>query len=982
MLKKIRIGVVGTTLTTLILAGCGGGVNSAASSSPQGGSQTSPGGSTTGSNTGSNTGSTTPVVAASLTQYVNPLIGTAPGTSPSPTAHGAGGNTLPAAGLPSGMVQWGPDTNTTPASSSTAESGSPAGYYYDINSIAGFSLTHMSGTGGQGNNGEIPFVATTSLANLTPTFSHANETAKPGYYAVGLDNSVKVELTATLRTGFGRFTFPANNPAFIHIDTTHTNTLQSTTGAITQVSSTELTGYTVGGDFESSSSRVPVYFYAEFSQPFQSGSTVSAGVANLSFAPGAQVLVKVGISYVSMANAKLNLDTENAGWDFDGIKNAADTAWNQRLATIAITPSSSDSMTNFYTAMYHALWAPSIFSDTNGQYLGFDGTVHSVAKGQGAQYSGFSNWDVYRSQMPLRAMLFPTETSDMVQSLLNDADQCGAIPRWVNDNYDSGTMVGDGGTNIVATAYAFGAQNFDTAGALNHIMAQLNTNNLAVCKNSGGSTIGVNGGRSTYLKFGYITSGESAIASSSLEYNQTDFAASQFAAALGNTWMARQALGRSAGWQYSIDMADTPPLLTARSTSGTYSNETQSSTDNYEQGSAEQYTWMVPWNLTGLVTQLGGNSTVQARLDTMQTQLNAGNGSPYLYIGNEPSFAIPWVYDWAGAPSKTSDLIQKIVTTQFAATPGGLPGNDDMGAMSSWYICAMIGMYPEVPGVAGFALHSPQVSAATITLENGKQIKITAAGAPTSNYVQSLSVNGRASNTPWLSFADVSNGGTLTYTMGSSVSSWGTDTTNPPPSFGLPEYASLADAFNNQGFSLDGSIATTGVGAAFDGSLNSMSSTALIAAIGSSGTVTTLGATFALPVNLTLNQQSLDNVIVAGQTIDMPASSKGSTLVFLGASGNGPSTGTVTVHYTDGSSASASLTLDDGTLNGGGGTLTNTAAVTMTYRNNSSGARDNTKSYLFSQAIAIDASKTVKSVTLPANVSAGKMHIFGMSVAG
>ncbi|NIF53041.1 GH92 family glycosyl hydrolase [Burkholderia sp. Ax-1724] len=980
MLNKIRLGAVGT-LTTLILAGCGGSTNNTAPSSPsspQGGSPTSPGGSTTTPPSG---GSTTPPVAQSLTQYVNPLIGTAPGTSPTPTAHGAGGNTLPAAGLPSGMVQWGPDTNTTPASSSTAEPGSPSGYYYDLNSIAGFSLTHMSGTGGQGNDGEIPFVATTSLANLTPTFSHANETAKPGYYAVALDNSVKVELTATLRTGFGRFTFPANNPAFIHIDTTRTNTLQSTTGQITQISSTEVAGYTVGGNFESSSSRVPVYFYAEFSQPIQS-STVSAGVADLSFAPGAQVLVKVGISYVSMANAKQNLDTENAGWDFDGIKNAADTAWNQRLSTIAITPSSSDSMTNFYTALYHALWAPSIFSDTNGQYLGFDGTVHTVANGQNAQYTGFSNWDVYRSQMPLRAMLFPTETSDMVQSLLNDADQCGAIPRWVNDNYDSGTMVGDGGTNIVATAYAFGAQKFDTTGALNHIMAQLNTNNLAVCKNSGGSTIGVNGGRSTYLKFGYITSGESAIASSSLEYNQTDFAASQFAAALGNTWMAKQALGRSAGWQYSIDTADTPPLLTARTTGGAYTNETQSSTDNYEQGSAEQYTWMVPWNLSGLVSLLGGNSTVQTRLDTMQTQLNAGNGSPYLYIGNEPSFAIPWVYNWAGAPSKTSDLIQKIVTTQFAATPGGLPGNDDMGAMSSWYVWAMIGMYPEVPGVAGFALHSPQVAAATITLENGKQIKITAPGAPNSNYVQSLMVNGKAANAPWLSFADVSNGGSLAYSMGSSASSWGTDPSNPPPSFGLPEYTSLADAFNNQGFSLDGSSATAGTGAAFDGSLNSLSTTALAAAIGSSGSVTTLGATFSLPVNLTQNQQSLDNVVVAGQTIDMPAGSKGSSLVFLGASGNGPSTGTVTVYYTDGTSLSASLTLDDGTLNGGGGTLTNTAAVTMTYRNNASGARDNTKSYLFSQAIAIDPTKIVQSVTLPANVSAGKMHVFGISVAG
>jgi len=970
MLNKIRNSTVGVALT-LLLAACGGSNNASPPASSAGGSSAPPAGG----------GTSTPPALASLTQFVNPLIGTAPGTSPTPTAHGAGGNTLPAAGLPSGMVQWGPDTNTTPAANTTAEPGSPSGYYYDFNTIAGFSLTHMSGTGGQGNNGEIPFTATTSLANLTQTFSHANEVAKPGYYAVALDNSVKVELTATLRTGFGRFTFPEGSPAFIRIDTTHTNTLTATTGSINQLSNTELSGFTVGGDFEGAASRVPVFFYAVFNQPFAPTSTVASGVATLSFTSATPVLVKVGISYVSMANAKANVNAENLSWDFDTVEANADAAWNQRLHSIAIAPGSAATMTNFYTALYHALWAPSIFSDANGQYLGFDGTVHTVVSGQSAQYSGFSNWDVYRSQMALRAMLYPTETSDMVQSLLNDADQCGAIPRWVNDNYDSGTIVGDGGTNILATSYAFGAQKFNTTSALNHIMAQLNTNNLAVCKNASGTVIGVNGGRSTYLKFGYITSGESAIASSSLEYNQTDFAASQFAAALGNTWMAKQALGRSAGWQYSINTASTPPLLEARSTSGAYLNETQTSTDNYEQGSAEQYTWMVPWNLTGLVNLLGGNATVQTRLDALRTQLNAGNGSANLYIGNEPSFAIPWVYNWAGAPSKTADLIRDIVTTQFAATPGGLPGNDDMGAMSSWYIWAMLGMYPEVPGVAGFALHSPQVSAATITLENGKTINISAAGAPNSGYVQSLQVNGKAVNTPWLSFADVANGGSVSYAMGSTPSAWGTDASNPPPSFGLPEYASIADAFNNQGFSLDTSVANTGLGAAFDGSLNSYSSVALAGVIGSSGTVTTLGATFSLPVNLTKNQQQLDNVVVAGQTIDMPAGSTGTSLVFVGASGNGPSTGTVVVNYTDGSNTSAALTLDDGTLNGGGGTLTNTVVALMPYRNTPTGGQDNTKSYLFSQAIAITPGKIVKSVTLPSNVSAGKMHIFGIAVA-
>jgi predicted alpha-1,2-mannosidase len=423
MLGKMRLGAVGI-VTALVLAGCGGddGSSSTASTGGSGSQGTSP----TGGG-GSQTVTPTPM---NLTQWVNPLIGTAPGSSPTPTAHGAGGNTLPAAGLPSGMVQWGPDTNTTPAASNTAEPGSPSGYYYDINSIAGFSLTHMSGTGGSGNDGEIPFIATTSLANLTPTFQHINETAKPGYYGVTLDNGVKVELTATLRSGFGRFTFPANQPSIIQINTTRTNTLPTTTGSVAQVSDTAVAGSTVGGDFEGAASRVPVYFYAEFNQPLLASSSITGGVANLFFTGGSQVLVKIGISYVSIANAEQNLTDENANWDFDAVQTAADTAWNKRLSSIVVAPGTASSVTNFYTALYHSLWAPSIFSDENGQYVGFDGTTHTLASTQAAQYSGFSNWDVYRSQMPLRAMLFPTETSDMVQSLLNDADQCGAIPRW------------------------------------------------------------------------------------------------------------------------------------------------------------------------------------------------------------------------------------------------------------------------------------------------------------------------------------------------------------------------------------------------------------------------------------------------------------------------------------------------------------------------------------------------------------------------
>ena len=409
----------------------------------------------------------------SLTQYVDPLIGTLASNSPNPVPAGQAGSVEPAAGLPSGMVQWAPDTNTTPAPSNSQEPNSPAGYYYDIHSIQGFSLTHMPGAGCSGNNGEFPVMPTTDPTQLSPTFSHANETARPGYYSVLLDSQIKVELTATLRTGFGQFAYPAGKPALLVLDATRTNTKTSTTGSVTQVSDSAISGSTIGGGFCGNSVPVPVYFYAAFDQAFTSAS-ITHGVAQLGFRPGQTVRMKIGLSYVSVANAKANLDAENRGWDFAGVRAQADRIWNDRLNSIRVAGGTLDAKKKFYTALYHALWAPSIFSDVNGQYIGFDNTVHQVAKGQQAQYSSFSGWDIYRSLIQLKSILNPSETSDMIQSLINDADQCGAIPHWVNDNVEDGVMPGDAGSLIVSNAYAFGARRFDTRSALQHMVKMAN----------------------------------------------------------------------------------------------------------------------------------------------------------------------------------------------------------------------------------------------------------------------------------------------------------------------------------------------------------------------------------------------------------------------------------------------------------------------------------------------------------------------------
>ncbi|WP_070107329.1 GH92 family glycosyl hydrolase [Burkholderia plantarii] len=904
-----------------------------------------------------------------LTQYVDPLIGTLASHSPNPVPAGQAGSVEPAAGLPSGMVQWAPDTNTTPAPNSSAEPGSPAGYYYDINSIQGFSVTHMPGAGCSGNNGEFPVMPTTDPARLVPTFSHANEIARAGYYSVLLDSQIKVELTATLRTGFGRFTYPAGQPALLVLDATRTNTRTSTSGAITQVSDSAISGSTTGGGFCGNSVAVPVYFYAEFDRPFTSAS-ISHGVAQLGFRSGLTVKMKIGISYVSVANAKANLDAENRGWDFDGVRALADATWNDRLNAIRVAGGTIEAKTKFYTALYHALWAPSIFSDVNGQYIGFDSQVHQVGSGQHAQYSSFSGWDIYRSLIQLKAILNPAQTSDMIQSLVNDADQCGAIPHWVNDNVEDGVMPGDAGSLIVSSAYAFGARGFDAQGALRHMVKMANIPGTAC------NGVTTNGGRASYLQTGYITSGEWGQASSTLEYASSDFAISRFAGALGDAATQRMLLSRSAYWQNLLNTSLTPPLNAARQASGAWIPETPGSGDNYVEGNAEQYTWMVPYNPAGLFAQLGGDTTVASRLDTFFTVLNAGLSLPNFYMGNEPTFEVPWLYNWAAQPSGTQRVVQQIMASAFSTAPDGLPGNDDLGAVSGWYVWGALGLYPEIPGVAGLAIGSPQFPAIDVRLGTGRRLRIRAAGAPASSYVQALSIDGRAQSSPWIDYAALADGATLRFSMGSSPSQWGASV--PPPSFGVPVAINAADSYNNRGFSADGATNTDGQGADFDGSLFSYSLNALAAAGVQPGKpFPVAGAAVAVAGG----PLTLDNTVTVGQTVMLPPGSTGSGVVVLGSANNGPSSGVAQLNFADGTSQAVTLAFDDWTLNGGGASPSSAIAVTMAYRNSGNGQPDNVKTYLFAQKIPVPPGKVVTSITLPRQVSAGKMHVFGVAMA-
>lgn len=715
-----------------------------------------------------------------LTQYVDPMIGTdqSPPLIPeiaqteSPPEDLGGGFTAPAATLPAGMVQWGPDTPPVP------HGWSPPGYHYSQTSITGFSLTHLSGVGCSGG-GALPVLPTVAGRTDAAPFKHANETARPGYYAVTLDNGIRVELTATLRSGAGRFTWPAGQTGQINIAAkTHASSLDGLIANDPHDPNT-LSGSMTGGDFCSSGQTYKIYFYAQLDQPFTT--KLTAGNALLTFAstPGtpSTVNMKIGISYVSVQNAKNNLQQESGTRHFDQIAEQADAIWNKALNAIQVTGGNADDLKKFYTALYHALLAPSVFSDTNGDYLDMSGKVTHAGAGH-IHYTTFSSWDTYRSLMPLIAWLKPAEASDMMQSLVDDAGACGgAFPKWVEGNTSSDVMPGDNVPIVVAQSYLYGATRFDTQKALS-IMLDTASGAVTACRN-----VIALPGLALYKKYGYLpadaniridSSHNGGTASTTLEYATTDYAISRFAQALGDSTNAASMLKRSENWKNVIRPAvshgpnTTPPRLSDRNSNGDW----VANSFGEVEGNVEQYTWMVPFDIPELIRTLGGDAAVIPRLDTFNMYLNAGGQSPHLWIGNEPSFAAPWLYNWTSRPDKTQALVRRIVHEQFTTAASGLPGNDDEGATSGWYVWAALGLYPEVPAVPGFTLSSPLFSHAVIRLGNGKILTIDTSHAG-STYVQGVTLNGATLTSTWLDFDQLRNGGTLTFELGEAPSRWG-----------------------------------------------------------------------------------------------------------------------------------------------------------------------------------------------------------------
>jgi len=706
--------------------------------------------------------------------YVDPLIGT--WAQPQDLALGgfAGGNVFPGASYPHGMVQWSPDNAFT-----------PGGYRYNESLIRGFSLTHFSGRGCIAYE-DFPFMPSVGQIHTSPAttlayaahYSHNNEVATPGYYSVLLDQkNIQVALTVTARTGFGQFTYPPSTESALLINAGGSATGDDRDGTGVQIiGDNQVVGSASSGYFCGQGNAYKIYFAAMFDTHFSASSGTWDGTTVI---PGSHkstgshsgaflyfdttgkrtVQVKVGISFVSIANARLNLQQENPGWDFQAVRDQTQAAWGGRLGQISISGGTGDQKTIFYTALYHTLFHPNVFSDVNGQYIGFDGKVHT-ARGY-TQYENFPGWDMYRSLIALLALLEPRETGDMLQSLVADARQGGgALPRWEVANDNSGGMVGDSMDVLFATSYALGVRNFDTEAALRAM--ELGASNPAALSGKHHPREGL----SDYLKLGYVSTRTAGSASITLEYATDDYAIAQFAKALGHKDLYATYLQRSQNWEHLFDTAS--GYITPRDANGTYlAGFTPTSGTGFVEGDSAQYTWMVPYDLHHLFTMMGGDIRVLQRLDDHFKQLNAGLTSPYAFIGNEPEFEAPWEYDFAGAPYRTQDVVRRIETQHFSLSAGGLPGNDDGGAISSWYVFSALGFYPEIPGTAGFALGSPLFPSATIHLSNGHDLHIIGRGAAeNAPYVQRLSINGKEYNSAWLPFTKIKNGATLQFDLG------------------------------------------------------------------------------------------------------------------------------------------------------------------------------------------------------------------------
>ncbi|MFI5712691.1 GH92 family glycosyl hydrolase [Kribbella sp. NPDC051620] len=746
--------------------------------------------------------------------YVDPLVGSA-----------RDGTTWPGAVRPFGMISWSP-TSTRGDQTST---GAANGYQYDVTRVRGFSLTHLSGAGcNPGAAGDIPIMPYVGTVDTSPTadtkdakyasdFSHTDEIAKPGRYTVKLANGVESDLAVTTRAGVGDFSFPQDGQPNLLFRTS--NSLNGSQDAeITidaanrKVTGSVLTGAFCGrranGGTNNRKTYYRLYFTASFDQPVVAtgtwkddtitpGGTQTTGGEGyatgadragkgsggyVSFTPGAKVKMRIGISYVSPQGAEENLAAEvRPDATVNRIANDGYKTWKNELQNIRITGGSDAQRSTFYTALYHVLLQPNVFNDVDGKYLGSDQQIHELAPGQQAQYGTFSGWDQYRAHIQLLALLKPEIAGDFAQSMYQFSQQNKGIwDRWLHNNGPTHVMTGDPAAPTLATFAAMGVTNFDAEGAYDSLVHQATVQN-ADAENDGGCPGQCTGQRpalNTYLAKHYAPQDACHCwggAAETLENSLADFSLAQWGSRLGKD--TQDLADRGTWWKNTYD----PEVgyQRARKADGTWQPGFTPSTDvGFAQGSSATYTWMVPQDVSGLGAVMGGDAVT--RLDGFFHDA-AGNwavkgGSALRYDPtNEPGLHTPWLYNGLGVAWKTQATTREIVDTVYGTGPSGLPGNDDLGTLSAWYVFAAIGLFPQTPGRAELLVGSPLFP--KVELRRSNKVRLTIEAPQTSDanqYVDALALNGKPRTESWLPESFITGGGRINVQMGATPTSWGT----------------------------------------------------------------------------------------------------------------------------------------------------------------------------------------------------------------
>lgn len=696
---------------------------------------------------------------------VNPFIGT-----------DFTGNTYPGAQFPFGMVQLSPD-NGLPGWDRIA------GYYYPDSTIAGFSHTHLSGTGA-GDLYDISFMPVTvpykeadAPLGIYSKFSHKNEKAFAGYYQVWLeDYNINVELTATPRCGIQRYTFPAAESAIFLNLSKAMNWDETLDSYVEVVDSMTLRGYRYSNGWARNQK---IYFYTTISKPFKSiqmdtvaiskeGHRIGTGyVVRLDYTTtkGEQLLLKTAISGVSMEGAEKNWRKEARMDDFETYLKKAKESWNEELGKVEIHEGDENDRTVFYTALYHSMLAPTIYDDVDGRYYGPDGKIHT--KEGWVNYSTFSLWDTYRAQHPLFTLIQPARVNDMVKSFIAFYEQNGRLPVWNFYGSETDMMIGYHAVSVIAEAYLKGIGDFDPQKALEACVHTANMDNYR--------------GIGVYKEKGYIPydltdayNSENWSLSKTLEYAYDDYCIARMAEKMGEKKLAETFYARSQNYRNVYN--PTTSFMQPRASDGSFLKDfnAEDYIPSITESNGWQYFWSVQHDMKGLIELCGGKSRFEEKLDSMFTLHAAKDKLPIFSTGmigqyahgNEPSHHVAYLYNLVDKPYKTQKYITEIVHDLYRNAPDGLCGNEDCGQMSAWYVFSAMGFYPVNPVSCEYELGTPLFPEVKVNLPGGKTFKILAKDVTREKcYVKSVKLNGKQLHRSYITHAEIMAGGVLEFEM-------------------------------------------------------------------------------------------------------------------------------------------------------------------------------------------------------------------------